>query len=219
MKAFVSWSGGKDSCLACYKALKTEVDVSFLLTMLDEEGLRSRSHGLKREVFDVQAKAVEKPIIYKEASWENYEEKFKEAVNQLKVLGVEAGVFGDVCLPEHKNWVERVCNETGIKALEPLWNKPYEELLNEFFSYGFEAVIISIKSNLINEEWLGKSFNEEFINYLKGIKVDLLGENGEYHTLVTYGPIFKKRIEITKSRKVQVNNEYSILSIIKVSLK
>jgi len=219
MKAFVSWSGGKDSCLAYYKALEAGVNVSFLLTMLDEDGLRSRSHGLKKEVFDAQAKTVEKPIIYKEASWESYEEKFKEAINQLKVLGVEAGVFGDLCLPAHKNWVERVCGELGIKALEPLWGEAYENVLNEFFSCGFEAVIISVKSNLIDEDWLGKRFNEKFIDYLKSIKIDLLGENGEYHTLVTYGPIFKKRIEIVKSKKVQVNDEYSVLNVIKVNLK
>jgi uncharacterized protein (TIGR00290 family) len=218
MKAFVSWSGGKDSCLACYRALKNGVDISFLLTMLDEKGLRSKSHGLKKKILEAQAKAVEKPIIYKETSWENYEEKFKEAIKQLKKFGVEAGVFGDLRLLEHKKWVENVCNEVGIKALEPLWNENYKKIIDEFFSYGFEAIIISVKSNLISEEWLGQSFNEKFIEYLKSINVDLLGENGEYHTLVTYGPIFKKRVEIIKSKKNQINN-YNILNIIKVNLK
>jgi uncharacterized protein (TIGR00290 family) len=187
--------------------------------MLEEEGLRSKSHGLRKKVFESQSKAIEIPILYKNASWESYEEKFKEAIEWLKKQGVKAGVFGDVCLPEHKSWVERVCNETGIKALEPLWGESYEKLINEFLSYGFEAIIVSIKSKLINEDWLGQSFNENFISYLKSVKVDLLGENGEYHTLVTYGPLFKKRIKILKSRKVQVNNDYTFLDLIKVDLE
>lgn len=217
MKSFISWSGGKDSCLAFYKALKTGVKASFLLTMLEEKGLRSRSHGLRRKVFDAQSKAIGIPILYRNASWENYEEKFKEAIEWLKKHGVEAGVFGDVCLPEHKDWVEKVCNETNIKALEPLWGEPYEKIINEFLGYGFEAVIISVKSKLIDEDWLGQSFNKNFIDYLKSVKVDLLGENGEYHTLVTYGPLFKKRIKILKSEKIQVG-DYSFLDV-EVDLK
>jgi diphthine-ammonia ligase len=168
-------------------------------------------------VIDAQAEAVGIPIVYEKTSWEDYEEKFKDIVKHLKALGVEGGVFGDIKLQEHREWVERVCSDVGIKALEPLWGEAYEELIKEFLTSGFEATIVSIKASLIKEEWLGQNFGWKFIEFLKSNRIDLLGENGEYHTLVTYGPIFKKRIKIVESEKIQAEERW-ILKVSKIDL-
>jgi len=217
MRVFVSWSGGKDSCLALYRALKAGLKVEYLFNVLNEEGSASRSHGLPKGILDTQAKALGTPIIYGRASWENYEEEFKKVVRGLKSMGVEGGVFGDINLQEHRDWVEKVCNEVGVEAFEPLWNEEYKRLLNEFMSSGFEAVVVSAKADLIGEEWIGKAFNQKFIQFLESQGLDLCGEKGEYHTLVIYGPIFKHYVKVLETTKTMKDGRW-VLQILKFSL-
>jgi len=217
MNVFTSWSGGKDSCLALYRALKAGFKVNYLLSMLDEDGVKSKGHGLDKSLLNAQAKALGIPIIYGKASWETYEEEFKRIIKSLKNKGIQGGIFGDIKLQEHKEWVEKVCGEVGIKAFEPLWNEKYETLLGEFFGKGFEALIINVKTSLIDDEWVGQPFNHKFIEYLKNREVDLFGENGEYHTLVTYSPIFKQRIKILETKK-NLRNDRVTLKILRFKL-
>jgi len=218
MQVFVSWSGGKDSCLALYRALKLGFKVKCLLSMLDEKGFMSRAHGLSREILEAQAKAIGIPIVYGKASWESYENEFKKLVKSLiSSMGIEGGVFGDISIQEHKDWVERVCNEVGIKSFELLWKEKYENLLKEFLNNGFKAIIVSAKADLIEEKWIGKSLNQEFIEYLRKKKIDLCGENGEYHTLVLHGPMFKHFLKILESEKV-MKDKYCVLRILKFLL-
>lgn len=217
MKVFVSWSGGKDSSLALYRALKAGFKVGFLFNILNEEGLRSRGHGLRKEVIDAQAKAIGIPIVYGKAFWEGYEEEFKRVIKELKNMGIEGGVFGDIDFQEHRDWVEKVCGEVGLKAIEPLWNQKYETLLTEFIDIGFKAFIISVKAELIDPEWVGQPLNWEFIEFLRSREIDLCGENGEYHTLITYGPIFKQRLKIIESNKVKKADRW-LLEILEFDL-
>lgn len=217
MRVFVSWSGGKDSCLALYRALKAGLKVEYLFNMLDEKGHMSKAHGLPKGILDLQANALGIPIIYGKASWENYEGEFKKVVRSLKSRGVEGGVFGDINLQEHRNWVEKVCNKVGLKAFEPLWNEEYKKLLHEFMSSGFEAIIVSAKADLIDKEWIGKPFGHKFIQYLESRSLDLCGEKGEYHTLVIYGPIFRHYVKVLEFTKT-VEDRRWILQISKFSL-
>jgi len=202
MRVFISWSGGKDSCLALHRTLSADLKVEFLFSMFGEEGIRSRGHGLRKEIIKAQSKALGIPIIYGNASWEDYEVEFKRVMKKLKEKGIEGGVFGDIDLQEHRDWVERVCSEVELKAFEPLWNQKYEMLLQEFIQSGFEGIIVSAKADLISENWIGHPLNWKFIEYLKKQNIDLCGEDGEYHTLTTNGPIFQRRIEILASKKV-----------------
>ncbi|WP_455364571.1 Dph6-related ATP pyrophosphatase [[Eubacterium] cellulosolvens] len=206
--AFASWSGGKDSCLALHRAIKQNLEIRCLFSMLKDGDAVSAGHGLKKEILDAQAKAVGIPIRYGNASWSAYEDEFKRVVESLKEDGIEGGVFGDINLSEHREWVERVCKEIGITAFLPLWNEEYNTLLNEFTRNGFEAVIISVRSDLIGEEWLGQPFNTRFIEYLQGRGLDLMGEQGEYHTLVTFGPLFKRRLTISTSEYKMENKKW-----------
>ncbi|RLI34354.1 diphthine--ammonia ligase [Candidatus Bathyarchaeota archaeon] len=218
MKVFVSWSGGKDSSLALHRALEMGLEVGCLFSMLDEDGLRSRSHCMERSILESQALALGIPLICGRATWETYEEEFKRVARKLRVEGYGGGVFGDINLSEHRHWVERVCGEVGIKAFEPLWGEKYENLLAEFFSNKFEAIIINVKADLISGEWLGKSFNSDFIAYLKRRGIDLCGERGEYHTLTVYGPPFKQRLKIAEAERILQNGRW-ILKISKVELE
>ncbi|WP_455367673.1 Dph6-related ATP pyrophosphatase [[Eubacterium] cellulosolvens] len=208
IRIFASWSGGKDSCLALHRAIKQNLEIRYLLTMLRDDSAVSASHGLERTILDAQAKAVGIPIRFGRASWSTYENEFKKVLESLKEEGIEGGVFGDINLHEHREWVERICQEMGITAFLPLWNEEDNVLLNEFTRNGFEAVIVSVRPDLIGKEWLGHPFDTRFIEYLRVRGLDLLGEQGEYHTLVTFGPIFKRRLMIVTSKYKLENKKW-----------
>lgn len=218
MSMFVSWSGGKESCLACYKAMQAGFTISHLLNFVDEAGRRSRSHGLRVELLRAQSEALGIPIIQRPTAWETYEREFKKSVSELKQVGVEGGVFGDIDLQVHRDWVERVCGEIGIKCILPLWCMRREEILDEFISAGFEAIVVAAKANLLGVEWLGCKLDGEFLIELRQQNIDLCGEGGEYHTFVVDGPIFKKRINIVESTKMLWNGKW-ILDIVKYELR
>jgi diphthine-ammonia ligase len=212
MKAFCSWSGGKDSAMALYRAVKNNeknIDVSHCLNMINEDGKYSRSHGIPVEVLQLQAAAMECSIVQQPAAWENYEEKFKQAVTALKEEGVKAGVFGDIDLADHREWVERVCKEMDITPFLPLWLGKREELLEEFIDNGFKAVVTTVDSAYMGNEWLGRLIDREFMEDIKKQgNIDLCGENGEFHTLVLDGPFFKKSIEILESEPVKIEKHW-----------
>lgn len=204
MKAFISWSGGKETSLSCYRVMRDkDIEVSYLLNMVSEDGKHSRSHGIGSYLLKLQAEVIGIPIVQKATSWQNYENEFKKIVLNLKREGIKIGVFGDIDLQEHRDWVERVCRDIGIKPILPLWKERREELLKEFIKVGFKALVIATKSNLLNKEWLGREINEEFIKELKCLgNIDLCGEKGEYHTFVYDGPIFQKSVEFITGRKI-----------------
>lgn len=197
-KCFVSWSGGKDTCLACYKAMRDpDIEVTCLLNMVSEDGKYSRSHGVSSQVLREQASAIGLPIIQKKSSWDTYEKEFKEAVMELKKSGISAGIFGDIDFQVHRDWVERVCKDTGIKPIFPLWKGDRESIIKEFIASGFEAMVVSVRKDIIGPEWIGRKMDEKFLDHIRPLgNVDLCGEAGEYHTLVVSGPIFKRRMEV-----------------------
>jgi diphthine-ammonia ligase len=200
MKVFSSWSGGKESCLACYKAMQEGHELASLLTMVTTTGSYTRSHRVSRELLMVQSRAIGIPLHQRRASWDTYEREFVKALTSLKRQGVEGGIFGDLFLREHREWVERVCTETGIVPLLPLWGMDGKDLLCEFIEAGFEAIVIAVRNHIMNDHWLGKRVDGEFMEQMEKGGVDVCGENGEYHTLVVDGPIFRRRIDIRESR-------------------
>jgi len=211
MKVAVSWSGGKESCLACDKAILGGFAVSHLLNMISEDGRRSRSHGLDSTLIAAQSRAMDIPIIQKRTTWDTYEREFKTAIYELKQAGVRGAVFGDIHVQEHKDWVDRICKELDIKPIMPLWGRDTEDIFTEFIDAGFKAIVVRLKADLLGEEWLGREIDRSFMNdLLKLGKVDLCGELGEYHTFVTDGPLFKRRIRILQSDKVLKDGYWSL---------
>lgn len=216
--AFVSWSGGKDAALSSYRAMK-DFHVTHLLNMIAEDGRISRSHGLRTGILRLQGEAVGIPLVQVRSSWETYEAEFKKAVSGLKGKGVETGIFGDIDLEEHRQWVERVSRESGIEAVLPLWGETSREnLMEEFIEAGFEAIVVAAKKDLLGMEWLGRRIDYDFVTGISKVKeIDMSGEGGEYHTLVVSGPIFKKRINILKSEKV-IRDDHCYLDILECEL-
>ena len=217
MGYIASWSGGKDSCFACYQAILNGYDICYLLNFISKEYKRVSFHGTESKLIQLQSQATGIPLLQKETTWDGYEKEFKEAVKSLISTDVNGIVFGDIYLQEHRDWVERVCKDLGIEAIEPLWKKEPEKILLDFIEYGFEALIVSAKSDLIDEKWIGQKIDKKFVKYLKDKNIDLCGENGEYHTFVTGGPLFKTKIKITKQKTI-AREGYYLLDTIEFSL-
>ncbi len=203
MKVFSSWSGGKECALATYKAISQGHEVLYLLNFVSEDDQRSRSHGIKASVVALQAEAIGIPLIQVKTSWENYEENFKKAVGELKNKGIEGGVFGDIDLEEHREWVERVCSEVRIKAFLPLWGTKPEKLIEEFLKLKFKAIIVATR---LEENFLGKVLDKALVRQISKLGSHPCGENGEYHTFVTEGPIFRKALKVTKGESKKIDN-------------
>ncbi len=203
MGYIASWSGGKDACFACYEAMRNGHSVSYLANFVTPGERVVRSHGTRAEIIGLQAEAVDIPLLQRETDWDSYERVFKETVRTVIPDGVEGVIFGDIYVQEHKDWVERVCGDLGLKAVEPLWGRETEEILLDFIDNGFKAIIVSSKIELLSEEWIGREVNRELIGDLKRNNIDPCGEHGEYHTLVTEGPIFKKTLKLGKSKTVR----------------
>ncbi|MCL6589508.1 MAG: diphthine--ammonia ligase [Firmicutes bacterium] len=199
---FCSWSGGKDSCLAFYRAVQRGGIPKFLFTMMSENQDRSHSHGIPVPVLEAQARSLKLPLIRRAASWDNYESVFIDALNEMRSQGVTAGVFGDIDLEPHRAWVERVCGTAGIRAEEPLWQETRRELIKEFLRLGFKAVVVAIKRGVLNRKFLGRLISFELIEEFEVAGIDPSGEKGEYHTLVVDGPAFSFPVRIKLKEQI-----------------
>jgi diphthine-ammonia ligase len=203
VKVFSSWSGGKECALATYKAISQGHEVLYLLNFVSEDGQRARSHGIKANLVALQAEAIGIPLIQLKTSWENYEENFKKLARELKNKGIEGGVFGDIEVEEHREWVERVCSEVGIRAFLPLWGTEAEELIEELLKLKFKATIVATR---LDETFLGKALDKALVRQISKLGSHPCGENGEYHTFVTEGPIFRKALKVTRGESKKIDN-------------
>lgn len=204
MKVVSSWSGGKDSCLACYKTIKQGYQVKYLLNFISKDSKRCCFHGIESKLIKLQSELIGIPLVQKEvtADMQEYEKEFKEAVGAFKKEGINKMVFGDIYLLDHFNWVERVCRDIEITPIEPLWNNSPSELIREFVDSGFKAIVVSCQADKFDRDFVGREVDKNLLADLKLRNICPCGENGEFHTLVVDGPIFKKRIQILKSEPV-----------------
>jgi diphthine-ammonia ligase len=208
MKAFVSWSGGKDCMLALYRFLQYQDNtVVSLVNMCDDQTELSRSHGLSRGVIAKQSDAMGLRLTQCQTGSALYERNFKNVIAGLKKEGVTAGVFGDIYLMEHRTWIERVCNEADVTPVFPLWENDTKALLSEFIDAGFEALTVSVRDAMLPQSWLGRILNHSFLNDIATLEgVDACAENGEYHSFVYDGPIFNHPVSFTTGARYRADN-------------
>ena len=209
---FCSWSGGKDSCLALYRAIQNHGNPKVLLTMLTEDGVRSRSHGLPVSLLERQAQSLGIPLVTCNSSWDDYEISFFSVISRFEEQGIKWGVFGDIDLDDHLAWVERMCSSVGIRPWEPLWKERRRDVLDEFLRLGFRATIIAVKQGVLSDCFLGRTFDRQLIADLEAAGIDVAGEEGEYHTVVTDGPNFSTPIYLEMEGKNACDG-YSFLGV------
>jgi uncharacterized protein (TIGR00290 family) len=196
--------------LALYRILKEKQhDVSHLINMCDADGEHSRSHGIKKHLIARQALFIGKEIVQPESDFRSYETNFKTAIENLKEKGITGGVFGDIYLQVHRDWIERVCSEMEIQPFFPLWENNTTGLVNEFVNSGFKTIVVSVNKHHLPQSWLGRDIDKNFIDdILKLEGIDPCAENGEYHSFVYDGPIFKRPVVFSQGQEYFQDNHW-----------
>ncbi len=180
--------------------------------MMDEGGEVSRSHGLSRSLLEAQSQRLGIPIIFGSATWGQYEEVFIDALRSFSGSGLESGVFGDIDVDPHREWVERVCDSAGVHPYQPLWQRPRRELLTDFIDHGFKATVVVVRKDRLDTGFLGQEINHQTIAEMEEAGIDASGELGEYHTMVTAGPIFSSSLQTEVTGRNQVG-DYAFLEV------
>jgi diphthine-ammonia ligase len=191
-----SWSGGKDSAYAFYNQLRHGWRPGPLITMLTEDGERSRSHGIHRSVLEAQAHRIGAPLIVRATTWSDYEDAFIDALREAFARGAKDCAFGDIDFDENRAWEEHVCASAGMTAHIPLWKVDREDYVARVVADGFGCKLIAIKDGVLPKELLGRELDQSLLGELKRYGVDLAGEAGEYHTLLTASPIFNSSLDV-----------------------
>lgn len=203
MNYVCSWSGGKDSALALWRARQQLGSEAALLTMFTEDDRRSRAHGLPKNILAAQAQRMNLPLVTGAASWDDYTPVFVDTLRDLKRMrDIRAAVFGDIDLEPHREWCLRVCAEVGIECVHPLWGDPRDALVRECLAIGVKAMVVAVKQDILSPDLLGRPLDEALLAELAACGVDLAGEQGEYHTVVVDGPMFGNGIVLHAGDRV-----------------
>jgi diphthine-ammonia ligase len=221
MKVVASWSGGKDSCYAYYLASQQGFEVINMLTMMMSKE-KSNFHMIPSGILDAQSDAIGIPLIKQQATPQTYEDDFKTALRLLKLKGAEGLVTGDIyeVAGHEEGWLERVLKEVGLKPVKPLWMGDTKQIYLDYLKTGYEATVVRTNLEKLGVEWLGRILDKKFYDdILKLGNVDPCGEGGEYHTVVTDGPTFKKKIEILETAKHKIDGGFGYLEIKKFEVK
>lgn len=201
--------------MALYNSIQAGHKIFYLYNTVSDDFERVRFHGVKDSVIKLQAQALDLPLIQVKTRGDFYENDFKNGIRKTKE---DILVFGDIHLQNCYNWARKISSELGFELSEPLWKKEPKAILKEFIDSGFEAVVVSCQSDLLDESFVGRKIDYQFLKEVSARSVDACGENGEYHTLVLNGPIFKRKLEIIKSKKVKIGN-YWFLDVQECALK
>ncbi|MGD0711457.1 MAG: diphthine--ammonia ligase [Bacteroidales bacterium] len=204
-KAIFCWSGGKDSAYCLHKVLTEEqFDVKYLLTTINDKFKRVSMHGIREELLDNQAEAIDIPLLkvrVNEDTNEEYETQMETVLMEVKSEGIDNVIFGDIFLEDLRVYRENNLSEVGMKGIFPLWKMDTTFIINDFIRQQFKTVICCTNDGYLGEEWAGREIDNSFIEQLPA-NVDPCGENGEFHTFCYDGPIFKKNINYTLGEKV-----------------
>ncbi len=217
-KVLFTWSGGKDSTLALYELHKSRnYDVVALLTTITEDYDRVSMHGVRRILLERQANSLgiplEKIYITKNASNEEYEMRMRETLLKYRSKGVLSVVFGDIFLEDVRKYREENLSKIGMYGIFPLWKRDTSKLAAQFIDLGFRAIITCVDSRVLNKSFVCRPYNERFLDDLPP-DVDPCGENGEFHTFVYDGPIFRRRIPFKRGKIVLRDNRFYYCDLI-----
>ncbi len=193
----ISWSGGKDSCLALHVAKQQGINPVVLLCMIDERGY-SRSNGVNSQILKLQASALGLPIILQETTWGNYEQNIIHALTNLQQdYQVSQCVFGDIDITTHYEFDHKICHAAGLEAYLPLWGISRELIKDMILAYAIKSKLVVINKDYLLEDFLTKDYADLDFQQLRNLNVDVCGENGEFHTLVYDAPFFDSALNIT----------------------
>lgn len=213
-KIALSWSGGKDACLALHYLMNSNTyEIAHLHTVIGEETNRVGMHGIKKELIEAQANSLNIPLkisyLPSDKSNKSYDQVMSEYADYCKSEGIETIAFGDIFLEDLRKYREEKMTEAGMKCIFPLWKKPTTSVIEEFLNLGYQTKICAGDASKLKKEMIGQSMDHQLLKELP-LDVDPCGENGEFHTFVYDGPLFHNPIEIKMSRVHSHFYEYQI---------
>jgi len=217
-RAILSWSGGKDSILALHELKKhDEIEIVSLLTTVTDVYERISMHGVRRELLALQAAglgyALEEVRIPQDCSNEMYEQRIQHALEKYQKKGVSCAAFGDLFLEEIREYREKHLERIGLEAIFPLWGKNTAELSQQFIKQGFRAIVICVDTKALDQSFAGREYDRTFLADLPAM-VDPCGENGEFHTFVYDGPMFRHRIHVERGERTMRDNRFSYCDLV-----
>jgi len=204
--ALMSWSGGKDSCLALYEIQRAQSHrVAALLTTVTRDYGRISMHGVRRVLLEKQATSLRLPLhqilISKDATNEEYEAKMVEAFSVYREKGIDSIVFGDLFLEDIRAYREQFLARHHMRGLFPVWKRDTGIFIKQFLELGFRAVVSCVDSKVLDQSFAGRLIDESFLSSLPS-DVDPCGENGEFHSFVFDGPSFTAPVEFSLGETV-----------------
>ena len=202
----LSWSGGKDSCLALYRLMNGgEFRVEALLTTITRDYQRISMHGVRIELLQSQAQMLGLPLhqvfISRDASNDEYESRMEEAFSDYRKSGIDTVGFGDLFLEEIRTYREAFLARHGMRGLYPVWNRDTAGTIREFIAGGFKTIIVCVDPKQLDPSFAGRVIDEQLLAGLPS-GCDPCGENGEFHTFVFDGPIFRQPVRFTRGETV-----------------
>ena len=184
------WSGGKDSALALWRARQRGLEVDWLVNVYDRATGRVRFHATPVDAIELQAKAAGVSLVSVPTDWETFDASLRETFATLVRQGCTGIVFGDIHLADVRGWYEERTRAMGLEHVEPLWGEAPADLLAEFVAIGGRAVLTCIETAKLDESWLGRVIDADFVRDVAATDIDPCGENGEYHSFAFRGPFF-----------------------------
>lgn len=195
----LSWSGGKDSCMALHELISSGDEVVCLMTTVPQETGKTFAHNEDIKRIKAQADSLCIPMEFVHCKYDTYTDDFLKELQRLKTkYNLDAIAFGDMYLEGHREWGEKLADAAKLKALYPLWAEQSQMpgALQRFLATGYKAEVIKVREDLLPPNWVGRQLDHGFSEDIMAIKdICPMGESGEYHTFVYDGPLFNKKVK------------------------
>ncbi len=210
-KIVLSWSGGKDSAIALATLRQYDAPIHALLTTVTDPQARISMHGVREELLRLQAESIGLPLrvvrIPQSCTNEIYESLFATETDALKQEGVAHYAFGDLFLQDVRDYREKQLGRSDLRAVFPLWGLDTKQLAENFIQQGYKAVVVTVDPKKLDPSFLGRDYDQRFLADLPP-HVDPCGENGEFHTFVYAGPIFRRPIAVERGEAQERDGFY-----------
>lgn len=213
MKFAMSYSCGKDSTFALHHMLAQGHEPVALIVMVNAEERRAYFHGVDYPMLENYSAALGIPLLAVPTRGEAYAQAMEAALRRAAALGAAAACFGDIDIENNRAWSEARCKAVGIQAVFPLWKQGRRKNVQDLVEAGYQCLIKSVNTALLPRSLLGRIIDHRTIAEMEGYGIDVCGENGEYHTLVVDGPIFKQPIRYSVGEILDFG-EYSSVEVI-----
>jgi len=210
MKFATLYSSGKDSALALYRMINEGHTPVCLIIMYNKDAERSWFHGVSDDLLAEVQDSLGVPVIRCVCTGDTYVEEQERCLLEAREQGAEAAVFGDIDIAGHAAWNKERCENTGLTCIMPLWQQPHEALVSEAIDAGFKAVIKCVDLSKLDESFLGKTLDAKVVEEIVAAGSDACGENGEYHTFVYDGPLFRRPVPIHLGEVVNMETHAAI---------